>query len=179
MRNVNDFVILIIEEPEPDSESEAPQKNQFLKSQPKQPVEDKDEFSDSDEWPSTSDSSSDSSDDDDNKYQSMREKFLKRPGATHEDDEEKERRKEERRKERKDKDRRKVKKEDEDDGDGEGEWETVQRGVAIPSVSFLINYLCSLRYFIKFLIDVFSIIFTYFFRRNLKCLLKMLKLILV
>ncbi|CAH1155507.1 unnamed protein product [Phaedon cochleariae] len=122
------------QEPDQDSDNEAPPKNQFLKAPAKPVIDDKDEPSDSDEWPSDSDTSSDSSDDDESKYTSMRERFLKKSGTTHEDDEEKEekeRRKEEKRKERKDKERRKMRREDEEDG--EGEWETVQRGVAIPS----------------------------------------------
>ncbi|XP_023029962.1 eukaryotic translation initiation factor 3 subunit c [Leptinotarsa decemlineata] len=114
-----------------DSDNEAPPKNQFLKAPTKQIVDDKDESSDSDDWPSDSDSSSDSSDDDESKYTSMRERFLKKTGPAHEDDEDRERRKEEKRKDRKDKDRRKMKRDEEEDG--EGEWETVQRGVAIPS----------------------------------------------
>lgn len=128
-------MFLFAEEPEVDSDTEAPVKNQFVKAPTKQIIEDKDESSDSDDWPSDSESSSESSDDDEGKYTSMREKFLKKPGTIHEDDEEKEereRRKEERRKERKEKERRKKQKDEEEDG--EGEWETVQRGVAIPSV---------------------------------------------
>ncbi|KAJ8953657.1 hypothetical protein NQ314_007264 [Rhamnusium bicolor] len=118
-------------EPEPDSDNEPPSKSQFLKAPAKQQIlDDKDESSDSDDWPSDTDSSSDSSEFDESKH-TIRERFLKRPGAIHEDDEDKERRKEERRKERKEKERRKMRKEDEEDG--EGEWETVQRGVAIPS----------------------------------------------
>ncbi|KAG5887316.1 hypothetical protein JTB14_006460 [Gonioctena quinquepunctata] len=114
-----------------DSDNEVPAKSQFLKAPAKQVVEDKGESSDSDEWPSDSDSSSDSSDDDESKYTSMRERFLKKTGPSHEDDEDREHRKDEKRKDRKEKDRRKMRKEDEEDG--EGEWETVQRGVAIPS----------------------------------------------
>nr|CAI5823990.1 unnamed protein product [Callosobruchus analis] len=96
--------------------------------------------SDSDNWPSSSDSSSESSDEDEGKYTSMRERFLKKSVAAaagvggQEDDEERERRREERRKERKEKERRKAKREiDAEEDDEEGEWETVQRGVAIPS----------------------------------------------
>ncbi|XP_050505661.1 eukaryotic translation initiation factor 3 subunit C [Diabrotica virgifera virgifera] len=113
-----------------DSENEAPSKNAFLKAPPKQVVDDKDESSDSDDWPSDSESSLSSSDDDEGKYQSIRERFLKRTGPAHEEDEERERRKEEKRKERKEKGR-KLKKDEEEDG--EGKWETVNRGFAIPS----------------------------------------------
>jgi translation initiation factor 3 subunit C len=87
--------------------------------------------SDSDDWPSDTDSSSDSSDEDEGKYQSMRERFLKKTGPVHEEDEEREKRKEERRKERKEKEKRKPRNEDEEDG--EGEWEYVKGGIAIPS----------------------------------------------
>ncbi|XP_072388517.1 eukaryotic translation initiation factor 3 subunit C [Diabrotica undecimpunctata] len=113
-----------------DSENEAPSRNAFLKAPPKQVIDDKDESSDSDDWPSDSESSLSSSDDDEGKYQSIRERFLKRTGPAHEEDEERERRKEEKRKERKEKGR-KLKKDEEEDG--EGKWETVNRGFAIPS----------------------------------------------
>lgn len=115
-------------EPEPDIQTELPAKT--IPKIPKQVV-DEEGSSDSDDWPSDSDSSSDSSDEDEGKYQSMRERFLKKTGPSHEDDEEREKRKEERRKERKEKDRRKPRKEDEEDG--EGEWEFVKGGIAIPS----------------------------------------------
>lgn len=93
-------------------------------------MDDGNESSDSEEWPSDSETSTDSSDYDD-KITSVREKFLKKVGPTAEDDEEKERKKEERRKERQEKERKKARREDEEDG--EGEWETVKGGVAIPS----------------------------------------------
>ncbi|XP_060532755.1 eukaryotic translation initiation factor 3 subunit C [Cylas formicarius] len=103
---------------------------QFMKTPAVKEPKEKDESSDSDDWPSDSDSSSDSSDDDEGKYTNMRERFLKR---NKEDDEEKERRKEEKRKERKEKERRKLKREaEEEDADGEG-WEKVKYGIAIPS----------------------------------------------
>lgn len=126
---MNEIVIFIfVGEPEPDSDTEAPSKS-TSKTQSK-PVEDEGDSDDSDSWPSDSESSSESSEDED-KYTSLRDRFLKKPGAGDEDDEEKQRKKDERRKERKDKDRRKAKREDEEDE--EGEWQTVERGVAIPS----------------------------------------------
>ncbi|XP_044260087.1 eukaryotic translation initiation factor 3 subunit C [Tribolium madens] len=114
-------------EPEPDTQTEAPTKS--IPKISKQIVDDEGS-SDSDDWPSDSDSSSDSFDEDEGKT-TMRERFLKKTGPAHEDDEERERRKEERRKERKEKERRKVKMQDEEDG--EGEWEFVKGGIAIPS----------------------------------------------
>jgi translation initiation factor 3 subunit C len=116
-------------EPEPDSETEIPVKA-VAKAASKQVV-DAEGSSDSDDWPSDTDSSSDSSDEDEGKYQSMRERFLKKTGPVHEEDEEREKRKEERRKERKEKEKRKPRNEDEEDG--EGEWEYVKGGIAIPS----------------------------------------------
>lgn len=148
---------IIIEEPEPDSDNEVPVKNQFLKAPAKQPVEEKDESSDSDEWPSESDSSSESSDDDDAKYTTLREKFLKK--STNEDDEEKERRKQERRQERKEKERRKMKKDD--DEDGGGVWHEVQKGVALRSVSLYSVFFGIL------------ILLLYNFRKSRKCSLRM------
>lgn len=118
-------------EPEMAVERETPIKT-VPKVASKQAMDDENS-SDSDEWPSDSESSSDSSDEDEGKYQTLREKFLKKTGPTHDDDEDKEKRKEEKRKDRKDKDRRKMRKEDEEDG--EGEWEYVKGGIAIPSVS--------------------------------------------
>jgi len=115
-------------EPELDSDSDTAAKPS-AKSMPdrsKVSVDD-DEESDSDEWPSDSESSSGSSTDEE-KFTSMRDRFLKRSGATQEDDEEKERRREEKRKERKDREKRKVKRDDD-----EGGWEVVKSGVAIPS----------------------------------------------
>lgn len=103
-----------------------------MKSQERaKPAVDVDDSSDSDDWGSDSESSSESSDDGD-KYQNIRDRFLKKTGPAQDDDEDKDRKREERRKERKEKDRRKMRNIDEEDG--EGEWETVKGGVAIPSV---------------------------------------------
>lgn len=86
--------------------------------------------SDSDtDWGDDSDSSSDSSDDD-TQYQSVRERFLKKPSDK--DDEEKE--KAPGPKKGVKEPRRPKKKAKEEDSDGEGgKWETVKGGVAIPS----------------------------------------------
>lgn len=117
-------------EPQEESDDEPPAKNQFIKAPPVQPPKHDNTDSDTDDWPSDSETSSDSSDDDESKYTSMRERFLKK---NKEDDEEKERRKQEKRTERKEKERRKLKREAEDeDADGEG-WEKVKYGIAIPS----------------------------------------------
>lgn len=115
-------------EPEPDSDSDVPVKPTIKTMKPI--VRDEgDSSSDSEDWPSDSESSSGSSEDEE-KFTSMRERFLKRT-TEKDDDEEKEKKKDERRKERKDRDKRKLRREDEEDE--EGEWETVKGGVAIPS----------------------------------------------
>lgn len=115
-------------EPEVDSDSDVPVKPT---AKAMKPVvrDDGESSSDSEDWPSDSESSSGSSEDEE-KFTSMRERFLKRT-TEKDDDDEKEKKKDDRRKERKDRDKRKLRREDEEDE--EGEWETVKGGVAIPS----------------------------------------------
>lgn len=123
---------MFLGEPEPESDDEPIKPIKASERAKPAAIEDGDESSDSDDWGSDSDSSSESSDDGD-KYQSIRDRFLKKTGPVQDDDEEKAQKSGDRRKERKEKERRKMRKDDEEDG--EGEWETVKGGVAIPSVN--------------------------------------------
>lgn len=94
----------------------------------KKPAEDDEEegSESSTDWGSDSESDSDSSEDDD-KYQSVRERFLKR--TTDKEEEERKERKE-KNKERKEREKRQKKEEEEDE---EGGWVPVKGGVAFPS----------------------------------------------
>uniref|UniRef100_A0A0A9XY83 Eukaryotic translation initiation factor 3 subunit C n=1 Tax=Lygus hesperus TaxID=30085 RepID=A0A0A9XY83_LYGHE len=121
---------------EEDSEDEAPGPQTFKRgpsegsgteSKSTKPGVDDDEGSDdSIDWGSSSDSSSESSDDEE-QYQSIRERFLKRPTDRDPDE------KREKKKERKEKEMRRPGGKKKDEEDGEGAWEIVKGGVAIPS----------------------------------------------
>ena len=89
------------------------------------PDADADDSDDSLDWGSDSESETESSDDD-NKYQNMRERFLKRTTELEDRDDQREERKKEKRTREAKQGRKKLRDDEEDDE--EGEWETVVKG---------------------------------------------------